>query len=377
MRIAINGLVIDDKPTGVGYYASNLISAILEQNSSRNHIDIYLQRGIFDNELQACPVYRLLEEGKFNSNITRILYEQFIMPVKYFTKGYDLVHFLDYQSALLYSRKRYIATVHDLSYFLFPELFTKGQRYYKRTLAEIAIKNSAAIITDAVSTKLDIMQRFPKVKEESIFVVPLAARPIFGLEMPDEYITQVKTKYSINDDYILFSGTIEPRKNIGTLLQSFAEVLKRVKEPLKLVIVGKKGWLFEGVFSTVVRLRIEQSVVFTDYVSDEELAALYKGAKIFIYPSLYEGFGLPPLEAMSAGVPVIASNVSSIPEVVGDTGILIDPSDNEGLANEIIGLLEDEQKRNMMAVKGKIRAAHFSWQTTMAKTFEVYEKVGC
>jgi glycosyltransferase involved in cell wall biosynthesis len=173
----------------------------------------------------------------------------------------------------------------------------------------------------------------------------------------------------------LHIGTLEPRKNLGFLIEAFSEVIKDSEfDDLRLVITGKKGWYFEGLFDKVKKLNLEDKVIFTGYFDEEDKPALYKGATIFAFPSLYEGFGLPPLEAMASGVPVISSNTSSMPEVVGEAGILIPPDDKGAWVKNIKKVVSNELLQAEMKVKNKKQLEEFSWDKTAEKTLKVYQK---
>jgi len=183
-------------------------------------------------------------------------------------------------------------------------------------------------------------------------------------------------RYGLPERYILCVGTIEPRKNLNTLMEAFATLKVRPATcDLRLVIVGKKGWLYKGFFRRLRELGLEGEVVFPGFVPDEDLPALYSAAELFVFPSLYEGFGLPPLEAMACGTPVIASNTSSVPEVVGEAGILVEPRDVRVLAGAMERVLMDEGKQREMRDKGLQQAARFSWERAARETLQVYGEV--
>ena len=189
-------------------------------------------------------------------------------------------------------------------------------------------------------------------------------------------VDKVKARYKINRDYILFVGTLEPRKNITNIIRAYNMLPHHLKYNHLLVICGKKGWYYEEIFRTVEELNLEDNVIFTGYVPDKDVPLLMNGAKVFVYPSFYEGFGLPPLEAMACGTPVISSNVSSIPEVVGNAGILVNPNNVEELSDAIVRVVSNEELRAQLSEKGLRQANKFSWRATVEKTVEVYNRVG-
>jgi len=194
-------------------------------------------------------------------------------------------------------------------------------------------------------------------------------------------LARVRNRYGLPERFILYVGTIEPRKNLTTLLEAYAALTSRVSNlqypisNIHLVIAGRKGWLYEGFFRRLRELGLEREVVFPGFVPDEDLPALYSAAELFVFPSLYEGFGLPPLEAMACGTPVITSNSSSLPEVVGEVGIMVEPRDVRALAEAMELVLTDEGKRREMREKGLRQAARFSWKRTAQETLEVYRSV--
>jgi glycosyltransferase involved in cell wall biosynthesis len=237
------------------------------------------------------------------------------------------------------------------------------------------IKNRTNImICDSVSTKNDCMKLL-KIPEKRLKVIPLSADEQYKPIKNKEHIRdELKREYNIDYPFILFVGTLEKRKNVPILLKSFYK-LKKSKLNHKLVIVGGKGWKYTRIFDLIEGLNLENDVIFTDYVSDEYLVKLYNAADLFVYPSLYEGFGLPPLEAMACGCPVITSNTSSLPEVVGDAGVMVDPNDIDSLTESMIKILTDNEYREEMGRKSLERAHMFSWKKTAEETWDVYKEV--
>jgi glycosyltransferase involved in cell wall biosynthesis len=235
-------------------------------------------------------------------------------------------------------------------------------------------RKAVEIICDSNSTKSDLV-RILQIPPEKITVVHLACDEKFSQKLPQDAIKKVKNKYGLQGDYILHVGTLEPRKNLDFLADVFAEAIKDTKnQNLKLVITGKKGWYYEGLFKKVKDLGLVDKVVFTGYLDEADKVAVYQGAKIFAFPSIYEGFGLPPLEAMSAGVPVISSDTSSMPEVVGEAGILLSPKDKKSWVEAITRVNSDEKLRKEMIEKNKLQVSKFSWERTAQKNIEVFNR---
>lgn len=256
--------------------------------------------------------------------------------------------------------------------YLFSETFTPITLLRYKFLFPRTLKTADRIIAVSNSTKRDLINYF-NIPEEKIKVILEAADEKFKL-LNKEEINEVKQKYNLNFPFILYVGTLEARKNIPTLIKAFYKIKKKNIEH-KLVIAGKKGWKYKEIFETIDKLDLQNDVVFTGYVSDEDLPALYNAADLFVYPSIYEGFGLPPLEAMACGTPVITSNTSSLPEVVGDAGIMVDPCDVDGLTQTMCDVLTNDGLREDMIKKGLERAKMFTWEKCARETLKVYEEV--
>jgi glycosyltransferase involved in cell wall biosynthesis len=205
-----------------------------------------------------------------------------------------------------------------------------------------------------------------------VIAIPEAPRAVFAPALRDES-SSVRQRLKIEDDFLLFVGTLEPRKNLLTLLKAFAQILRETNLRPQLVVAGGEGWLMDETFSAMCDEEIRQHLCLTGYLNDYELRALYSSCRAFIYPSLYEGFGLPPLEAMACGAPVIASRIAALQETLADAAALVDPLDVEALARSIIAVLEDGRHRDRLIERGHARAAEFSWQTAAELTYEVYE----
>jgi len=266
---------------------------------------------------------------------------------------------------------RTILTFHDAGPWRYPRALTLHGRVYFRNLLARGVRSSASVITVSQHAKAEIGHVLGEHYLPKISVIPEAARPTFALPCSDSCKQAVRQRYGLCNRYLLAIATVEPRKNLVTLL----DACKRLKEQLgstcpPLVIVGRRGWNCADILGYMAEL--EQSVQFPGYVSDEELIALYQMATCLIFPSLYEGFGLPVLEAMTAGCPVITSTTSSLPEVAGGAGLLVDPLKAEEIAMAIRRILQDEALRTRMIHDGRLWAARFSWEKTAQMTREVY-----
>jgi glycosyltransferase involved in cell wall biosynthesis len=281
----------------------------------------------------------------------------------------DLWHFTNYVAPP--TGKPFVQTVFDLTFVEYPEFVEpKNQQFLEKWVPD-TLERSTRVITISESTKEGLIEHF-KVPSHKIDVTPLAADDIYEREVPDDEIAQVKEKYGIEDEYFLAVGTLEPRKNLKNLLLAVAAMRKGTTD--QLVVVGGQGWLFDETQELIGKLGLSGRVIFTDYAPKRELPALYQGAKAFVFPSLYEGFGIPVLEAMSSGTPVVCSNTSSMPEVGGMAALYFDPNDPKALKHALSRVLEDENLRKRLAFAGREQAAKFSWSKTAQHTLGVYER---
>jgi glycosyltransferase involved in cell wall biosynthesis len=266
---------------------------------------------------------------------------------------------------------RSVITVHDLAFLLYPHFLTKeSARYYGHI--DQAVRWTDHIIAVSESTKRDTIQHLG-VPEEKITVVHEAANPIFRPLDRQEAREEVRNRHGVDGPYVLFVSTIEPRKNVPSLVRAIHQLMECYKEDIRLVLAGGRGWLFEDAFAAVEELNLNGQVHFLGRVSSEDLLYLYNAAEMLAHPAFYEGFGLPPLEAMACGLPVVVANVASLPEVVGDAGLLIDPHDVDELTVAMWRLLNDAALRQEMQVKGLTQARRFSWERAARETMAIYK----
>jgi glycosyltransferase involved in cell wall biosynthesis len=229
-----------------------------------------------------------------------------------------------------------------------------------------------AIIAISKSTKKDLIESY-NLPEEKIFVTPLAAGEQYNSLIKDQD-KQILNKYHLKLPFILFIGTIEPRKNIQGLIKAFDLLFLQKKINHQLVLIGKKGWKSDPIFDLINKVKSKKKIKYLNFVNDQDLPSFYRSAQVFVYPSFYEGFGLPPLEAMKSGCPVIISKTSSLPEVVGKAGLLVNPQSNNDLVSKIDQVIKDQKLRQKMIQDGLIQAKKFSWQKTASLTLAVYQK---
>ncbi|ENZ30832.1 hypothetical protein HMPREF1084_03405 [Clostridium butyricum 60E.3] len=299
------------------------------------------------------------------------------IPINYnrlFQSDADIYHFFNFIVPPRINGK-IITTIHDMTYILYPE--TMDKRNLKRITDDIdySVNRSDKIITVSESSKRDII-RYLNVPEEKIEVVYNGVEyDRFAKSNNNQDKLKVMQKYNLPQNYILYMGTLEPRKNIESIVRSYSVLKKNYNNEIKLVIAGKKGWLFENIFNLVESLKLQDDVVFTDYVDEVDKAAIYQMANLFVFPSIYEGFGIPVLEAMASSVPVITSNVSSLPEVAGDAAILVEPKDVNSIAKNMHKILSNNDLRDKLICKGHIQAKKFTWEASAEKLYKIYKSM--
>jgi glycosyltransferase involved in cell wall biosynthesis len=272
---------------------------------------------------------------------------------------------------LLSIKSKKIVTVYDLVPFIYPKLHPNQTLWSYRLFFKKILNKSDMIITISQNSKKDLMRLF-KINENKIKVIQLAVSEEFRI-LDDEQKKSAKQNNPLGK-FILFVGTLEPRKNIPGLLRAFYQLKKKGFEH-KLVIVGKKGWKYEDIFRTIKKLNLKKEVIFLGYVPQEEIINLYNAADLFVFPSLYEGFGLPPLEAMACGCPVVVSNTSSMPEVCGNAALYVNPYNVPEIAQAMERVLTDTKLKKDMIKKGLKQAKKFSWEKNARETLEVYEEL--
>jgi len=306
----------------------------------------------------------------------RILWEQLLLPRVLRARRIDLLHGLAYATPLA-SPCPTVVTVHDLTFFRFPETLKPLKRLYLRAATRSATRRAVRVIAVSRQTRDDLIQLL-HVPAEKVDVVYNGVSEAFRPAAPEE-VAAFRQRRGLPARFILFLGTLEPRKNVVRLLEAFAQWRKDAgremgDERVKLVVAGAKGWYFERIFARAEELGMENEVLFPGFLPTEELPWWYRAAECFVYPSLYEGFGLPVLEAMACGTPVITSSVSSLPEVAGDAAITVDPRNVAALAEAIGRVMSDAALRAKMRQAGLRQAARFPWSKAATETVAVYRR---
>ncbi|MFA5829404.1 MAG: glycosyltransferase family 1 protein [Candidatus Gracilibacteria bacterium] len=365
LRIAIDIREAGHEKTGKGWYTYNLVQALLEIDSHNEYILYTDQEKNSYKEFKNAHIKTV--KGKsviWHLNVLKDLKKSPPVDIFFAPTSYIIPCFAP-------KNLRVIITVHDLVAFLFPGSHNSKAVLIERVTLRKALKKAANVLVVSANTEKDLLDRFHYPKEK-IHEVPCATTEFYKEEIGERELTAFKKKHHLPDKFILAVGTLEPRKNFSTLIKSFV-IVKRKYPDCKLVIVGKKGWKYKLIEEALKKYQLESDVIFPGYLVDEDLRKMYHLASVFVFPSLYEGFGIPPLEAMACGCPVVSSNVASLPEVIGDSGLLIDPKNAHKWADAVCSLLDNEQTRNMLIERGHRRAEKFSWANSAKIALEVFE----
>lgn len=355
MRIVIAAWHLRDFNVGIGRYCRNLIQAIARVDRE-NEYEVLMAEGEQPSVSAANMKFTRITFPLFR----RQLWEQVSQLL---VKQYDVLHF-PYDSRVMFKRGKFIVTIHDVKPLVFPEIYPGSERLRR------SIDRIDRVITDSQASKQDIV-RLLGIREDKVGVAYLGVSESFFTTPPDR--TALK-KYFINQDYILYVGSGDPTKNLGHLLKAYNALPTDLLSDYNLVLVGdlKKN---VALLRIIEELKLSNHVILTGRVDEQDLIQLYRHATLFVYPSLYEGFGLPVLEAMASGVPVITSKISSLPEVVGEAGILISLQNSEELVYEITKVLRNRSLQEDMKKRGLDRARKFTWEKAARQTVESYRKV--
>lgn len=353
MRIAIDVQSATGKPTGIGQYTSNLLAALRNMAPEHEYVPIAWGKE---------PVMRL---------DNRLRWQQVLVPWRARSAHADLLHVPGFDAPRL-KPCPVVLTCHDLIGMLFPQNLPPIARFYWSRWLPLSVGFADAIIADSLATQRDIV-RLLAIDPERIHVIHLGVDPRFQPQERQE-IARIRQRYQLPERFILFVGTLEPRKGIDTLIDALA-ALRQAQPELALVIAGKRGWYWEQLLQRIETQGLAAQVHVLDYVHEDDLVGLYAAAAVFALPSRYEGFGLPVLEAMACGAPVVTTNVSSLPEVTGEAGLMVAPNDVDALAAAIHVILDQPQLHAALRARGLERARGFSWARTAQATLQVYEQV--
>ena len=369
LRIAIDAHSVGTGLAGNESYVTNLVEALAELDSVNSYTLYVTKREAverFENRWPHVSVRRTLPHTPLVRIPVTLAAELRRRPV-------DLLH-VQYTAPPL-APCAVVATIHDLSFEHLPETFKRRSRAQLRLTVRRTARAAAHVIVPSEHTRRDISETYG-LAPSRVSVTPLAAPAHFAPVSDEREVRRVRELYGINGDYVLTVGSIQPRKNLARLVRAYAG-LRRARPQAnlpKLVLVGKRAWLYGETLRAIEESGIGDLTVLTGYVSESDLPALYTGALCFVYPSYFEGFGLPPLEAMQCGAAVVAGNRTSLPEVVGPAGLLVDPFDESALAAAVSRLIDDRDLRERLRAAGLERARQFTWRETARLTLQAYDR---
>jgi glycosyltransferase involved in cell wall biosynthesis len=374
MRVLIDFTQIPIKKVGVGIYAMSLLKEISRlENESTFYVVVLNDDEEILNLLCSNPKkYKIIKVHKvFRKLALRFLLEQLYLPLLIFKYNIQTIHSLHYSFPFLPMPVKKVVTLHDMTFFLYPEFHKKLNVLFFKFMIRSSIKFCDTLICVSQSTKedaFDILNIEESIRKKFI-VVPL------GTDFNLDYCPNKKTlnKYGLSaKNYFLFIGTLEPRKNIISVIDSYAKFCKTFPSYMKLVIVGKKGWNYDEIFTKVEYLKLQDKIIFTGYVDENEKKDLLWYSYFFLYPSFYEGFGMPVLESMAFGIPSITSNISSMPEVAGDAAILVNPKKIIEIFEAMALLFNDRDVYDGLIKKSLSRSKKFTWKKMAIDTLQVY-----
>ena len=377
MKIGIDTTSIPPKPGGAANYTINLVRELVRlpcdcswvifvQESGKSFLTIPESDHVETVTVETVTV-------PDHSPAVRLAWEQTVLPILVKRHKIDLLHSPHYTRPTFLGC-RSVVTFHDMTFFLFPHLHTRSKRLFFPAAIRLSAKLADGLLAVSENTRQDAIRLLgipPKKISTTMLGVSNEYRPITDQQV----IQQIRSKYQLPDEFILYIGTVEPRKNLPLLLRAYRSIHNSDPNFIPLVVVGQKGWNYDEVFQFVEDNRLSTHIQFPGYVPTEDIPAVYNAAKIFVFPTLYEGFGLPPLEAMACGTPTITSAVSSLPEHVGDAGVLVPPGDEAALSAALLELIEDDGKRQYLSNAGAARARSFTWEKTARATLEVYQHI--
>lgn len=368
MKIGIDGLVLRGRDAGSLRYFQGLIGGLASESAEHEYL-IFSNQEVFNSIGFPQPknfVHRDVRGLKF---LPSALKQQLYFALSS-VQPLDLLHCPVFVPPLSY-RGKTVMTVFDLTYRLYPQTMKWTGAFWWRLLGKKGTQKADRLITISKSTKQDLCRNMQIPGEKVAVIYPYLQEKF----KPVPNAKAVLSKYGLPDLFILYVGTLERRKNIANLIRSYALAKQTGSLKHTLVLAGGRGWLYEDIDRTIQELKLEKELVFLGHVPDEDLPALYSAADLFVFLSLYEGFGLPVLEAMACGTPVLASNVSSIPEVAGEAGVLVPPNDIERIASEMSAILADPDRCQRMSEKGLKQAHEFTRERFVRETLRVYHQV--
>jgi glycosyltransferase involved in cell wall biosynthesis len=373
MHIAINAHLLahtnNFRRAGVSNYTEQLLRH-LGRVDRGNQYTVFTTKGMRRSDLHLPEQFTVRPSllPTINPRV-RVPWEQFVAPLLLRLLGADVYHGVLNVMPLAGSTPA-VVTIHDLSPFLFPQTFRRVNRVYTRWAIKVSCRHARQLIAVSEFTKQEMI-RWLQVPADRITVTYNGVDPRFA--PPDPLVLDAfRRRVGLPEQFILFIGTLEPRKNVPTLLEAYARIASETNVPL--ILGGGKGWLYDEIFAKAEQLNLGDRIRFAGFIDDADLPLWYAAATVFTLPSFYEGFGIPLIEAMACGTPVVASTSSSLPEIVGDAGLLVSPTDPDALGSAILRVLREPDLRAELREQGLVRARRFSWYETAQRTLDVYRR---
>ncbi|HTR81637.1 MAG TPA: glycosyltransferase family 1 protein [Bacteroidota bacterium] len=392
MNIAIDGRTIAQRKTGVGMYAERLVQALL-QCDPRNQYHLFL---IEPNDHIAAPNLTKHMIVGYERALLNRYWENFILPKEirrhkidiFFDPAYALPFFIRFGRALsgiplpasfryffnAHRKVKYVVTIHDVISRVYPEHFTPKMKMWQRFFLWNAQRSADRVIADSQSTRNDILRFYPSYKDRISVIYPDLSDS-FHIVSDRTALASVRSRYSLPEKFILYVGTIEPRKNIQAVAAAYRDLPPEIQSRYELVIGGNIGWYAEKILDEIKSYNLENRVHLIGYVDDAHIPALFSMASVFVFPSLYEGFGYPPLEAMACGVPVVSSDRSSLPEAVGDAAVLVDPTNIQQISDAMRKIISDEKLAEDLRRKGLARSALFTRNSCAEEVLKIFNEL--
>jgi glycosyltransferase involved in cell wall biosynthesis len=391
MRIGIDYTAAVRQGAGIGRYTRCLVQALLDLDPHNEYVLLAATAGAARTTLPQPPeaplgLGQLSSDSLARSNVRAvnlpvsdrtlaILWHRLRLPlwVELACGALDIFHSPDFTLPPV-RRARTVLTVHDLSFMRVPQCSHPSLRSYLLQAVPRSLRRAHVVLADSESTRADVIELL-EVDPAGVTVLYPGVERRFRRVRDAHLLQAVRQRYHLPPRFLLSLGTLQPRKNYPRLIEAYASVRASLGTEIKLVIAGAKGWMYEGIFERVEALGLQDAVCFTGYVADTDLPMLYTLADLFVFPSLYEGFGLPPLEAMACETPVVTSNVSSLPEAVGDAALLVDPLDVDALAAAIERAMVDISLRHHLIQRGLQWASQFTWESAASTLLNVYQNL--
>lgn len=372
MRITIDYTSAVRQRAGVGRYTRNLVGALAQLDHENTYTLFCAGDG---PDTRDWPANFTVRTTPFSERLLTAGWHKLKLPVSVerLAGPSDIFHSPDFTLPPLHGAAG-VVTIHDLSFLKVPQCADPGLRAYLTERVPSSVARAARVLADSENTRRDILELLGA-PEDKVSVVYAGIEPRFRPVRDPQRLAQVRQRYQLPELFVLFVGTIEPRKNLSRLISAYAEMRRQTGLPHQLVLSGSKGWLYEDIFEQVDREGLAEDVRFPGFVADEDLPALYTLADLFAFPSLYEGFGLPPLEAMACGTPVVAANNSSLPEVLGAGAVFVNAEDVTGLADAMARILGDLTLRVRLADLGRAQAARFTWDDAARQLVKSYQTI--